>query len=475
MNVSMRRFGRVAWITLVVLVAASAPVHAQRMPIGVAPNPGFGPANVISGLGTASVLSNGLVASPFSGLGPLAFGQNFGPLGMAGTTGLGFVGSPLGFGTLNNSFANPALGYGSLLNGGGGFGLTGTLLNSAAAGYGYGYGYGMMGTQWMMNPYQGYLKGAASVTDANANYWRTIANARLVREQARQESIRTRRAMIEEAEYERAHMPDPEKIRQRALERELDRARVSPPLTEIWSGRSLNALLRNAIAQQGMERDGQKVRGPNVPLSEDTLKSINPTAGDTRGNVGLLKDNGKLQWPQPLQGEAFKKAREDFSRHMKQAFGSVQVNNTPDESTLNDLQVDLKKLQSELDANISSLSPDQYVEGRRYLRLLNNTVTALKDRNVVNLFNGAWSLKGKNVAELVQFMRDKGLWFAPATPGDEPAYTSLYYALAAFEAGLPRSMNTGSDSSDDSGNKGGNKGGSGKGNGNEGKNNGYPR
>jgi len=466
MNVSLRRFGLVVWTALAVFALVNAPAQAQRLPIGPVPNPGLNPNPAVNpvaavhAFGNAAALGNGLVMSPFSGVGPLTFGGNYGPLGMIGTTGLGIVGTP-GIGSLAASYANPALGYGSLLNGGGGLGLAGTLLNSAAAGYGYGYGYATYGTQWMMNPYQGYLSGAASVTDANANYWRTIANARLVRQQAIQESIRTRRAMIEEAEYERAHMPDPEKIRQRALERELDRARVSPPLTEIWSGRSLNALLRNAIAQQG-----QGARGPNVPISEDTLKSINPSAGDTRGNVGLLKDNGKLQWPQPLLGEAFKDARQDLSRHMKQAVSSVQVNSSPDESTLRDLQVDLKKLQSELDANISALSPDQYVEARRYLRLLGNTITALKDRNVVNLFNGSWALKGKNVAELVQFMRDKGLWFAPATPGDESAYTSLYYALAAFEAGLPRSMNTSSDSGDsDSGNKGRTNSGGGGGNG----------
>jgi hypothetical protein len=453
MNVSMRRLGLVVLTALTVV----SPLGAQfRTPIIPAPNPGIGPARLVAGLGNAAVLGNGLVASPFSGLGPLTFGGNFGPLGMVGTPGLGlvgtpglgFVGSPLGFGALNASFANPALGYGSLLNGAGGFGLTGTLLNSAASGYGYGYGYGMYGTQWMMNPYQGYLQGAADITNANAQYQMTIQQAKLVRQQAVQEAIKTRRAMIEEAEYERAHMPDPEKIRQRALERELDRARVSPPLTEIWSGRSLNALLRNAIAQQG-----QGSRGPNVPLSEDTLQSINPTAGDTRGNVGLLKDKGKLQWPQPLLGEVFKEPREDLSRHLRQAFNSVQGNNSPDESTLSDLQVDLKRLQAALDANVSALSPDQYNEARRYLRLLGDTITALKDRNVVNVINGAWALKGKNVAELVQHMRDKGLWFAPATPGDESAYTALYYALAAFDAGLPRSSS--SESSDtESGSKG---------------------
>jgi len=451
MNISTQRFGLAVWTALGVFGLLSAPVHAQRMPIGPVVNPGVGPAQAVGALGTAAALSPGLVASPFSGLGPLTFGGSAGPLGMAGRRGFGVVGSPLGFGSLAASYANP-LGYGSLLNGGG-YGLIGGALSGASYGYGYAAGYGMYGTQWMMNPYAGYEQGAASITNANANYWQTIANARLVRQQALQERLRTRRAMIEEAEYERAHMPDPEKIRQRALERELDRARVHPPLTEVWSGRSLNALLRNALAQVGTERDGKKVLGPNVPLDPDTLKSINPTAGDTRGNVGLLKEGGKLRWPSSLMNEPFKQPREELNRHMRDAFNSVQVNSSPDDGTLRDLQVDLQRLQAALDANVTTLSPDQYNEAKRYVVLLKNTLTALKDRNVANVINGSWALKGKNVAELVQHMRDKGLWFAPATPGDEPAYTSLYYALASFEAGLPRNNN--SDSSDsDSGSKG---------------------
>jgi hypothetical protein len=285
--------------------------------------------------------------------------------------------------------------------------------------------------QWMMNPYQGYLAGTASVTTANAQYQRTIEQARLVRQNPIQESIRTRRAMIEEAEYERAHMPDPEIILQRALERELDRARLSPPLIEIWSGRSLNALLRNAIAQS--EREARVL---NVPLDEDILKSINLTAEDARGNIGLLKNNGDLQWPKSLQGETFKTAREDLSRRLKQAVEAVRNQRKPDDRLLRAMQSDLKKLRETLDDRISEMPPNEYVEVRRYLRLLGLAVEALKDPKTVNYFNGSWTPRGKSVAELVRFMDEKKLWFAPAAPGDEATYVTLYQALAKFDAGF---------------------------------------
>jgi hypothetical protein len=422
MYVPMRRYGAIILSVLVVLVSWNTPAHAQ---VGV---PAIPPSNVAA-LGQAFALGHPFAtaafAHPLAATAGLGTGLNIGARFNA-------LNNPLGFGSLAHSYANSPLGYASLMNGGGG--LLGTALSGAALGAGYGFGMGMYGTQWMMNPYQGYLDGAANITNANAKYYQTIAQARMVREQAVQEHYRTRRAMMEQAEWEMAHRPDPEKIRQAALQRELDRARVSPPLTEIASGRSLNALLRNAIASQG-----QGLRSEvNPSLNEDTLKSINPTVGDTRGNGGLLKDNGSLQWPQPLQGEAFKEAREDLSRHLKQAVSTVRLSRNPNDSTLSDLQADLKKMHETLKDNASAMSEDQQVEATRYLGLLKNTIAALKDRNVVNLFNGTWTLRGKNVAELVKFMRDTGLWFAAATPGDEAAYTALYHALAAFDAGMPR-------------------------------------
>jgi hypothetical protein len=387
-------------------------------------NPGIAPARGLSGFATASALANG-----GTGFGALGFG-NFGALGFNG----------LGVGRLAPTFANRLGGFGSLLNTPGmaftgGFGLTGGL---------GGLGWGGLFTQWMMNPYEGYLSGAASLTKADAQYQLTISQAKLMRQEAIRSAFQTRRAAIEEAEYERAHMADPEKIRRAQLERELDRARVSPPLTEVWSGKSLNVLLRNAIARQL-----QGGRGPNVPVNEDVLKSINPTAGNTRGNVGLLKDGGNLQWPQALQGEAFKEAREDINRRMKQAVQTVTAGNkSPDESTLADMQADLKRLTETVDASVNVLSPDLYIEAKRYLTQVGNAVTALRDRNVSNYLSGNWLPRGKTAAELVKYMGDRGLWFAPAAPGDEPAYLALYHALAAFDAGMPRLATAGGSGSD---------------------------
>jgi hypothetical protein len=424
MRVSQRWLCGVALSALAVLSLLSRPAPS-RQPAG-APAPPSTTANpnfYVNPYATRGQVPNSAVLGQNLQKAPLTTGASYATPAPAS-------GAPTGYGSLAPSYASSAsAGYGSLSN------------NNANNNSGYDPYYGAygFGTQWMMNPYGGYLRGAASLTTANAEYQLTISQAKLVRQEAIRSAIQTRRAWIEQAEYERAHMPDPEKIRQEQLRRELDHARVSPPLTEVWSGRSLNTLLRHLIAQQG-----QGVRGPLVPLNEDTLKSINLTPGDSRANAGLLKDSAGLQWPQPLQAEIFKEPREDLNRRLKEAVNTVRSGNgTPDPATINDLDADLKRLQETLDANVSALSLDQYIEANRYLRQVGNAVTALKDRNVSNYLNGSWSAKARNVAELVKYMADKGLWFAPATPGEEAAYLALYHSLAAFDAGMTRLAGSG--------------------------------
>jgi hypothetical protein len=273
-----------------------------------------------------------------------------------------------------------------------------------------------------------YLREAAELTRANAEYLQVIQDARLAREKANQEHMRTRRSIIEEAEWERDRAPSPEQVRQEELARALDRARVSPPLTERWSGESLNVLLGHLIA-----RRGRGAPAADVPLDEDTLQAINLTGGDTRGHVGLLKED-RLRWPAALQGEAFRAGREAVSRGLPQAVRAVRSDGGRGEEAARAVRADLKALDDAVDARARTLSPDEYVAAKRYLKQVGEAVTALQSPGVSNHFDGYWAPQAQSVAELVRFMAEKGLRFAPASPGDEAAYTALYHALAAYDA-----------------------------------------
>jgi serine/threonine protein kinase len=204
-----------------------------------------------------------------------------------------------------------------------------------------------------------------------------------------------------------------------------------PPATEVWSGKSLNELLRS------IQSLGALNRGPTIALDEDTLKHINLSAG-ARGNVGMLRDDGKLTWPLPLQEPQFSEVRDRLSKNIGHAVADLKGKKPVSAATLKEIISDFKALNDKLSDSANEMSPGQYIEAKLYLNRLSQAVKALSDPKAVNYFNNTWIAKGKNVAELVANMTKEGLVFAPATSGDEAAYSSLYKSLRAFEAGLPR-------------------------------------
>ena len=102
--------------------------------------------------------------------------------------------------------------------------------------------------------------------------------------------------------------------------------------------------------------------------------------------------------------------------------------------TLADLRADLGAINARLAADAGDLSPSAYIESRRYLGQLDQALKALEDPNASKYFNGSWKARGQNVAELIDHLKNRGLRFAPATPGKEAAYTALYNALRNYEA-----------------------------------------
>jgi hypothetical protein len=277
---------------------------------------------------------------------------------------------------------------------------------------------------------EGYLNGAANVTTANAEYQMINQQARLVREQANQTHLDTRKKTIQERQWELAQTPDPEEERQRDMYRALNRSRNNPPAVEIWSGDALNSML---TAFQSAQSRG--VRGPRVPLSPDVVKHINVTTGVTRGSTGLLKAGGKLSWPFVLRQPNFDGDRSAIEKPLAAALreapsGEVSV------ATINALSGGLKQCQADVDAKIVDLTPDEYVQATRYLKELKGGLNVLKQSDVSKYFSPNSAAQGNNVAELVAHMTANGLKFAPAVSGDEPYYTTLHSAMVAYDNGI---------------------------------------
>jgi hypothetical protein len=295
-----------------------------------------------------------------------------------------------------------------------------------ALGMGFGFGW----TNWMQNPYEGYLNGAANVTTANAQYQLTIQQAKLAREEARRSALRTRRAAIEERQYELSLLPDAEKIRQDQMMRSLERSRNNPPLTEIWAATALNDLLRDI---QGAHTRG--ISGPEVSLSPEVLRHINTTTGTTYGGIGLLREGGKLTWPAVLRQTTFETERKQLDELLPQAVTQAQSGEVSAE-TLGQLNTAAKELERAIDARATDLSSTEYIQAARYLRELKESLRVLQQSDVAKYFQSGRTPQGATVADLVRQMTKEGLRFAPAVSGDQAYYTALHRSLVEYDYGL---------------------------------------
>lgn len=311
-----------------------------------------------------------------------------------------------------------------------GAGFNRGLYRGAAYGAGLGAGLGWGATQWMQNPYEGYMNGAANITTANAQYQLTIQQARLAREESRRSALQTRRATIEERQYELSLMPDPDVIRQKELQRGYQRSRNNPPASEIWSGRALNDLLRGIT-----DATSRGVVGPEVPLNSEVLRHVNVTTGVTYGGTGLLKDGGKLTWPYALRKSPFDSERTKINEQMGMAVKQAQSGEVSVE-LLNDIDASLKDLSRAIDARVEEVTPSEYIQGTRYLRELKESYKLLQQSDVSKYFKPNWTPSGSTVADLVKQMTQQGLKFGPAVSGDESYYTVLHRAMVDYDLGL---------------------------------------
>jgi len=389
----MRHSGPLAAVLLLVL---GVPVRGQIM---------SAPVNANNVAATVNALTNSAGANPYALSTMAGFNYNgISGLGMYNpyTASLGGTTSPYGMST------NPY---------GGGYGYSPYYpIDLGPVGGGLlGYGYS--------------LQGMASLTSANANYWKETQNARLLRERARQESLNTERRRIEMQQWYDTVRPTAVSMRTREMASDLDSARRAATDSDILSGRALNTLL------DSIQKTGKLSGGPAVPLEEDVVRRVNVTGG-TSGNVGLLKDGGKLNWPEGFQGEQFEEPRKRLTRNIALAVQTLKDGEAVRPDVVRDIRADAKTIAETLDETANDLSPPQYIEARRFLRQLENAVAALADPKVVNYFNNNWQARGKTAAELVAHMTRNGLRFAPAAAGDEAAYRAVYQALRAYEAGL---------------------------------------
>jgi hypothetical protein len=212
---------------------------------------------------------------------------------------------------------------------------------------------------------------------------------------------------------------------------DLRSARNNPPTSAVHSGRALNTLLADLL---DLEAQGSK--GKSVAVSAWVLKHVNLSSDVRGGNFGLLKNGGRLVWPPawsrpPLEKES-KALRGSVTELVGKALAQAKKGE-PEAKTLTRLRDDVDELRGLLKKRLSDLPAREYINAKRHLGELDDALAVLEGGEAAEYVKGAFSLdshKIKTVQDLVKFMKDRGLSFAPSTHGGEAAYVALRRALA---------------------------------------------
>jgi len=287
---------------------------------------------------------------------------------------------------------------------------------------------------WDADPFGAYLKGAAELTRAQGDYFKSVQEAYLLAEQVKAAQIETRRKEQEQWLWEQQNLPSPAQDRERAQREELRRALTAAPQTEIWSGSALNTILAEL-----QDLRGKGYEGPRVALDAATLALVNVTPGKAPANPALLRQVGRLDWPavlRTLPPDAQTRAlRMQVDALLVEARRQALLGRV-DARLARELAANTQSLLELLQRQVGEFSFSQYAEGRRFLRQLGDAAILLQQPDAPNYFNGRYTAQGGSVRELVLTMSDSGLRFAPAASGDEAAYTALYRALVEYYQGI---------------------------------------
>jgi len=260
--------------------------------------------------------------------------------------------------------------------------------------------------------------------------------ARILREQALQAKLDTRKKLVDTLAYIRANQYGFTQEQADIAKRLLERVQAAPTTTEVATGKSLNILLKDLS-----KFSTKQLSARTYTLDEDILKLLNVTGG--HGNLALLRNDGQIPWPGVFSNTTVlpEKMREDMDNYAKLLYYQAANNagGKVDPNVLRNMELASDKLRDNLKKNINNVggSPN-YLEGTRFLDDLDAAILALRklDAGAYLDFNQRFARGGKTVQELVEYMSKNGLSFAPSMPGDERAYQAVQTALAAQSVAL---------------------------------------
>ena len=240
----------------------------------------------------------------------------------------------------------------------------------------------------------------------------------------------------------------------------LERLMHHPELAsgEINSGSALN-FLKNRLSSSVITYHASSKSSSNTDEVALQLKvttemvhglQVRQSLGRGEALIFRLDDGRSIQvdwWPPALRTPALQSARTRFERARNDVFDAK-----PDkfDAQINDLLLAHANLEDEFLSQQthatrikSQQSMHDYLDGRAVLKSLSSEIRRLQRVGPGQTTTRNLAFQGHDLTELVTHMVRNGLDFAPAKPGDEPAYKQVFemlrglYAAAEADADNP--------------------------------------
>jgi aminopeptidase C len=142
-----------------------------------------------------------------------------------------------------------------------------------------------------------------------------------------------------------------------------------------------------------------------------------------------LRDGGQVDWPIGLQG----KNQKALDKLLPEAYTAAAAGKlTP--KLMKQVRTEMATMRQTLrdQCQKEEIDTSSYLQAIEFYNSLESSINALERPDARKQLSGAYSPRARNVQELVDFMTDNGLKFAPSSPGNENAYQVAHDAFVRY-------------------------------------------
>lgn len=261
-------------------------------------------------------------------------------------------------------------------------------------------------------------------------YQVSYQQACLVAEDLKQKSIQTY-----EQKYQLARRISEQKAQDQALAQhqkrldQLSEMRDRPTTLAVQSGVAANFLLN----ELGTKAQSVNVRGLGLTPEQLSNVKLQTSSGLNLGLFTTLFDEqGKVHWPISMQDRELESAQKPVEATLGRMLRQLSEGCSVDKASVGALRQDLDRLIAKAQQrNFKAKNMSGATEARLFCTALSTTVKHLGESDAVQLRDSTLNFQARTTAEMMDYITQHNLRFAPTDADGTVTYSKLHECLAA--------------------------------------------